>query len=100
MQAQSVIREKPKRKGPIEALPASVEEWASYDCPDEIRDSFKQDSSSFALSCRNILAPVGNIFKMTFLKIETSIPIEPSGAKLHVTIKVGSSTGVKQQNKN
>ncbi|KAL8187169.1 UNVERIFIED_CONTAM: hypothetical protein K2H54_035724 [Gekko kuhli] len=57
-QVQSLMKEKPKRKGPIEALPASVEEWASYDCPDEIRDAFKQDSSSFALSSRNILAPV------------------------------------------
>ncbi|XP_048363031.1 LOW QUALITY PROTEIN: cilia- and flagella-associated protein 46 [Sphaerodactylus townsendi] len=66
-QAQSVLKEKPKRKGPIEALPASVEEWANYDCPEEIRESFKQDPSSFALSCLNIVAPTRTLYYLDLL---------------------------------
>nr|XP_056706458.1 cilia- and flagella-associated protein 46 [Euleptes europaea] len=66
-QVQAVIKDKPKRKGPVDALPASMEEWASYDCPDEIRDAFKQDSSSFALSSCNILAPTRTLYYLNLL---------------------------------
>jgi len=30
------VKEKPKRKGPLDALPHSLEEWAVYDVPDEV----------------------------------------------------------------
>ena len=29
-------RDKPKRKGPLDAVPTSPEEWANYDVPDEV----------------------------------------------------------------
>ena len=29
-------KEKPKRKGPLEALPDLLEDWATYDAPDEV----------------------------------------------------------------
>ncbi|XP_060097359.1 cilia- and flagella-associated protein 46 [Heteronotia binoei] len=85
-QAQSVAKEKPKRKGPIEALPASVEEWASYDCPDEIRDSFKQDSSIFALSICNIVAPTRSLYylDLLFKELQTILCIHLTLPVLHL----------------
>jgi len=29
-------KERPKRKGPLDHLPVSTEEWASYDAPEEV----------------------------------------------------------------
>ncbi|KAJ6668911.1 hypothetical protein lerEdw1_007720 [Lerista edwardsae] len=59
-QMQSFVKERPKRKGPIDALPANVEEWANYDCPEEIRDAFKQDPTGYALNRDNVVAPEMN----------------------------------------
>ncbi|KYO42269.1 cilia- and flagella-associated protein 46 isoform B [Alligator mississippiensis] len=57
-QAQaSVTKDKPKQKGPVDTLPASVEEWATYDCPDEVRDAFKQEASSCGINQDNIRVP-------------------------------------------
>ncbi|XP_061491602.1 cilia- and flagella-associated protein 46 isoform X1 [Rhineura floridana] len=66
-QVQSVIKEKQKRKGPIEALPANVEEWASYECPDEVREAFKQDSSGCTLNRETILAPTRTLYYLDLL---------------------------------
>ena len=30
------VKEKPKRKGPLDNLPNTVEDWAAYDVPDEV----------------------------------------------------------------
>ena len=30
------MKEKPKRKGPIDAVPTTPEDWAGYDVPDEV----------------------------------------------------------------
>ena len=32
-------KERPKRKGPLDHLPSSVEEWGLYDAPDEVVDA-------------------------------------------------------------
>ncbi|XP_074855679.1 cilia- and flagella-associated protein 46 [Carettochelys insculpta] len=66
----SVVKEKPKRKGPVESLPASVEEWASYDCPDEIRDAFKQEKSPYVINQDNILVPTYSLYFMDLLAKE------------------------------
>ncbi|XP_074815211.1 cilia- and flagella-associated protein 46 isoform X2 [Natator depressus] len=66
----SVMKEKPKRKGPVEALPASVEEWASYDCPDEVRDAFKQETSCYVINRDNILVPTYTLYFMDLLAKE------------------------------
>ena len=34
------VKEKPKRKGPLDVLPHNTEEWAVYDVPDEVRFFF------------------------------------------------------------
>lgn len=60
-------KDKAKKKGPSEALPANVEEWASYECPDEIRDALKQDSSGCAMNRETILAPVSSISRFWFV---------------------------------
>lgn len=31
------VKEKPKRKGPLDVLPHNTEEWSVYDVPDEVR---------------------------------------------------------------
>ena len=35
-----VAKEKPKRKGPIDAVPTGTEEWAVYDAPDDVIEAF------------------------------------------------------------
>jgi hypothetical protein len=30
------VKEKPKRKGPLDIIPNTLEEWAVYDVPDEV----------------------------------------------------------------
>uniref|UniRef100_A0ABM5G1E7 Cilia- and flagella-associated protein 46 isoform X2 n=1 Tax=Pogona vitticeps TaxID=103695 RepID=A0ABM5G1E7_9SAUR len=66
-QVQSVIKDKSKRKAPADALPASVEEWANYECPDEIREAFKHDSSGCAVNRETILAPTRTLYYLDLL---------------------------------
>lgn len=33
---KEAVKEKPKRKGPLDTLPTTSEEWAQYDIPDEV----------------------------------------------------------------
>ncbi|XP_029465840.1 cilia- and flagella-associated protein 46 isoform X2 [Rhinatrema bivittatum] len=60
-------KEKAKRKGPLDVLPASIEEWASYDCPDEVRDAFKSDTSCFSINRINILEPMYSLYYLDLL---------------------------------
>lgn len=73
LQMQSFTKDRPKRKGPIDTLPANVEEWAIYDCPEEIRDAFKQDPTSGALNRDNVAAPVCTIFKILCLRLDSDV---------------------------
>ncbi|KAH0623635.1 hypothetical protein JD844_006596 [Phrynosoma platyrhinos] len=66
-QVQSVVKEKSRRKSPIEALPASVEEWASYECPEEVREAFRQDSNGCAVNRETILAPTRTLYYLDLL---------------------------------
>ncbi|CAG2203029.1 Cilia- and flagella-associated protein 46 [Mytilus edulis] len=36
-------KEKPKRKGPLDILPSTVEEWSIYDIPEEVMEAFNHD---------------------------------------------------------
>ncbi|XP_075468672.1 cilia- and flagella-associated protein 46 isoform X5 [Ascaphus truei] len=63
----TVIKEKPKRKGPIDVLPSNVEEWASYDCPDEVRDAFKLDKSCYAINQHTIVKPTYSLYYLDLL---------------------------------
>ncbi|XP_060585472.1 cilia- and flagella-associated protein 46-like isoform X2 [Ruditapes philippinarum] len=37
------VKEKPKRKGPLDIIPNTLEEWAVYDVPDEVIEAFKHE---------------------------------------------------------
>ncbi|KAK1166636.1 cilia- and flagella-associated protein 46 [Acipenser oxyrinchus oxyrinchus] len=56
------VREKPKQKGPPDSLPSYPEEWAGYDCPNEVRQAFKQDLSFSSVNERNIAKPTQSLF--------------------------------------
>ncbi|XP_034292423.1 cilia- and flagella-associated protein 46 isoform X1 [Pantherophis guttatus] len=63
----SASKEKVKKKGPIDVLPGNVEEWASYECPDEMREAFKQDSSGCTVNRETILAPTRTLYYLDLL---------------------------------
>ncbi|XP_077311369.1 cilia- and flagella-associated protein 46 isoform X2 [Lithobates pipiens] len=62
-----MVKEKPKRKGPIDVLPSNTEEWAAYDCPDELRDAFKQDTSSQVINRSTIVKPTYSLYYLNLL---------------------------------
>ncbi|KAM9610766.1 cilia- and flagella-associated protein 46 isoform 2-T2 [Morphnus guianensis] len=66
----SVVKEKPKRKGSVDTLPANVEEWAYYDCPNEIRDTFKQKTNSCGINWDNFPKPTCTLYFMDLLSKE------------------------------
>ncbi|XP_066179467.1 cilia- and flagella-associated protein 46 [Sylvia atricapilla] len=66
----SVAKEKPKRKESVDTLPASVEEWAQYDCPNEIRDTFKQKTNSYGINWDNFPKPTCTLYFMDLLSKE------------------------------
>ncbi|XP_062436353.1 cilia- and flagella-associated protein 46 [Rhea pennata] len=66
----SVVKDKPKRKVSVDSLPANVEEWASYDCPKEIRDAFKQKTNSYGINENNFPKPTCTLYFMDLLAKE------------------------------
>lgn len=60
----SVAKEKPKGKESVDTLPANVEEWAQYDCPNEIRDTFKQKANIYGINWDNFPKPVSILLKV------------------------------------
>lgn len=40
------VKEKPKRKGPLDVIPHTLEEWAVYDVPDEVTNHFHCNRTS------------------------------------------------------
>ncbi|XP_069045075.1 cilia- and flagella-associated protein 46 isoform X2 [Lepisosteus oculatus] len=57
-----VVQEKIKRKGPLENLPPNPEEWAGYDCPEEVRQAFKQDTSLCSVNQQSFAKPSQSLF--------------------------------------
>lgn len=56
------MKEKPKRKGPLDALPATTEAWAEYDAPDEILEAFKTEQMrQQGINGSSITKPVSRI---------------------------------------
>ncbi|KAM6203864.1 cilia- and flagella-associated protein 46 [Sarcoramphus papa] len=66
----SIVKEKPKGKGSVDTLPANVEEWAHYDCPNEIRDTFKQKTNSYGINWDNFPKPTCTLYFMDLLSKE------------------------------
>ncbi|XP_068876435.1 cilia- and flagella-associated protein 46 [Aphelocoma coerulescens] len=66
----SVAKEKPKGKESVDTLPANVEEWAQYDCPNEIRDTFKQKTNIYGINWDNFPKPTCTLYFMDLLSKE------------------------------
>ena len=53
------VKERPKRKGPLDALPSSIEQWAEYDAPDEVLEAFKTEQmKGIGINAETIPKPV------------------------------------------
>ncbi|XP_061232754.1 cilia- and flagella-associated protein 46 [Neopsephotus bourkii] len=66
----SVVKEKTKGKRSVCTLPANVEEWAYYDCPNEVRDTFKQKTNSYGINWDNFPKPTYTLYFMDLLAKE------------------------------
>ncbi|KAM8806051.1 cilia- and flagella-associated protein 46 [Eudromia elegans] len=66
----SVVKEKPKRKESTDIVPANVEEWASFDCPSEIREAFKQKTNSYGINEENFPKPTCTLYFIDLLAEE------------------------------
>ncbi|XP_063289661.1 cilia- and flagella-associated protein 46 [Pelobates fuscus] len=64
---EKIVKEKSKRKGPIDVLPSNTKEWAGFDCPDEIRDAFKLDLSGHVINRNAILNPTYSLYYLDLL---------------------------------
>ena len=55
-----VVKEKPKRKTPLDHVPSSTEEWAVYDAPEEALEAFRHKMmKTSGINSDNISKPVG-----------------------------------------
>ncbi|KAM9325060.1 LOW QUALITY PROTEIN: cilia- and flagella-associated protein 46 [Gastrophryne carolinensis] len=62
-----MVKEKSKRKGPTGTLPSNPEEWSGFDCPEELRDAFKEDSSSQVINKSTIPKPTYSLYYLDLL---------------------------------
>nr|XP_033798267.1 cilia- and flagella-associated protein 46 isoform X7 [Geotrypetes seraphini] len=76
-------KDKNKRKVPLDILPGNIEEWASYECPEEVREAFKSDASSCSINRANILEPMNSLYYLDLLVKELQ-----SISLIHLTIPV------------
>ncbi|XP_050567907.1 cilia- and flagella-associated protein 46 [Cygnus atratus] len=67
---ESFMKEQPKRKESVDTLPINVEEWAHYDCPNEIRNTFKQKTNSYGINWNNFTKPTCTLHFMDILAQE------------------------------
>nr|XP_030688013.1 cilia- and flagella-associated protein 46 [Globicephala melas] len=51
----------------LEDVPASIEEWASYACPEEAISVFKQDQSNFAINRSTLQKPAYSLYYLDHL---------------------------------
>ncbi|XP_075034359.1 cilia- and flagella-associated protein 46 [Mixophyes fleayi] len=77
------VKEKPKRKGPIDTVPLNTEEWAAFDCPDEVRDAFKLDKSCQVINRITIVKPTYSLYYLDLLVKELR-----SISSTHMTLPV------------
>ncbi|XP_069720254.1 cilia- and flagella-associated protein 46 [Phaenicophaeus curvirostris] len=65
----SAVKAKPKENGSV-VIPANMEEWAHYDCPNDIRDAFKQKTNSYGINWDNFPKPTCTLYFMDLLSKE------------------------------
>ncbi|KAM3912864.1 cilia- and flagella-associated protein 46 [Leptodactylus fuscus] len=62
-----VIKEKPRKKVALDTLPSTAEDWAGFDCPDEVREAFRQDTSCQMLNRSTIVKPTYSLYFLDLL---------------------------------
>ncbi|KAM8924779.1 cilia- and flagella-associated protein 46 [Pelodytes ibericus] len=62
-----VAKEKSKRKGHIDIIPSNPEEWANFDCPGEIREAFKLDTSYHVINLTSLTKPTYSLYFLDLL---------------------------------
>ncbi|XP_064631435.1 cilia- and flagella-associated protein 46-like isoform X3 [Lineus longissimus] len=78
------VKEKPKRKGPLDHVPHSTEEWAVYDVPDEAIEAFKHpDIKGAGINEKTIKKPT-----LTFHYLEKLIGFLRDIGYNHLTLPV------------
>ncbi|KAB1271378.1 Cilia- and flagella-associated protein 46 [Camelus dromedarius] len=85
----------PRRR--LEDLPASVDEWASYSCPEEVISVFRQDQSNFTVNSSSIQKPTHSLYYLdhlvealkTLFLHELTVPVLQLGALIAASV-VGS----------
>ncbi|XP_036685221.1 cilia- and flagella-associated protein 46 isoform X2 [Balaenoptera musculus] len=78
----------------LEDVPASIEEWASYACPEEAIAVFKQDQSNFAVNPSTLQKPTYSLYYLDHLvealqKVflhELTIPVLQLGALIAASV--------------
>ncbi|CAN0555915.1 unnamed protein product [Rangifer tarandus platyrhynchus] len=78
----------------LEDLPSSLEEWASYACPEELISVFKQDQSDFTINPSTIQKPTYSLYYLDHLvealqKMflhELAIPVLQLGALIAASV--------------
>ncbi|OWF46298.1 Tetratricopeptide repeat protein 40 [Mizuhopecten yessoensis] len=78
------VKEKPKRKGPIDALPGNTEEWAVYDAPDEVVEAFSSEQMKVnGINSSTIVKPM-----LTYHYLNTLIRMLREVGYNHLTLPV------------
>ncbi|XP_069140158.1 cilia- and flagella-associated protein 46-like isoform X2 [Argopecten irradians] len=78
------VKEKPKRKGPLDALPSSTEEWAVYDAPDEVVEAFSSEQMKVnGINSNTIVKPM-----LTLHYLDTLIQMLRDVGYNHLTLPV------------
>ncbi|XP_065923991.1 cilia- and flagella-associated protein 46 isoform X6 [Magallana gigas] len=62
------VKEKPKRKGPLDTLPTTLEEWAQFDIPDEVIEAFHHEMMKVTgINSHTIQKPMLTLFYLDSL---------------------------------
>ncbi|KPP75006.1 hypothetical protein Z043_105779, partial [Scleropages formosus] len=75
--------EKPKQKVIVHVVPSSSEEWAQYDCPKLVRQTFRSDKSLHSINKHSIANQTQSVFFLELLVKELQ-----SSALTHLTLPV------------
>ncbi|MFT7806045.1 cilia- and flagella-associated protein 46 [Arapaima gigas] len=73
--------EKPKQKVIVHVVPSNAEEWAQYDCPKVVRQTFRSDKSLHSVNKQSITKQMQSIFFLELLVKELQ-----SSALTHLTL--------------
>ncbi|XP_030628131.1 cilia- and flagella-associated protein 46 [Chanos chanos] len=62
-----LVEDKPKVKVLESVLPSSPEEWAQYECPEEVREVFRSDSGAHCINTRSLNVQTRTLYFLDLL---------------------------------